>query len=149
MTSLAKRIKDPTDTIIETTAGRFSAEFFEAARSSGMGVIRLQGEVIDLRKFKNNPVKFARAHFEKFIPAAVKALTEIMSNPKTPAEHREVIYNAIMERVNDPELAMMGQAAGLPDFESTPMYKPDNEKPKPVIVNTPAIDFDFDSKRTN
>lgn len=147
--NLAKKIKDPSDTIIETTAGKFAAEFFEAARSSDMGIINLQGERIDLRKFKNNPVKFAREHFEKFIPAAVHALTDIMSRDSTPLEQKDLIYNAIMERVNDEELTIMGQAAGLPEFENTPLFKPDTEKPKPVIVNTPAIDFDFDSKRTN
>lgn len=149
MTNLAKKIVTPESTIIEQTAGQMAGVFFDAARSSGMGIINLQGQRIDLRKFKNNPVKFAREHFEKFIPAAVHALTEVMSNPKTPDEHRQVIYNAILERVNDEELIMMGQAAGLPEFESTPLYKPDTEKPKPIIANTPAIDFDFDSKRTS
>lgn len=146
--SLARKLVDPSDVIVEKTAGEFAGTFFEAARSSGMGIITLQGQKIDLRKYKNNPRAFARAHIEKFIPAAVHALNEIMCNPNTPEEQRQVIYNAIMERVNDPTLDIMGKAAGLPEFENTVLYKPDNEKPKPVIVNTPAIDFDFDSKRT-
>ena len=141
-------LKDPSDVIVEKTAGEFAGTFFEAARSSGMGVITLQGQRIDLRKYKNNPRAFARAHIEKFIPAAVHALNEIMCNPNTPEEQRQVIYQALMERINDPDLDIMGKTAKLPEFESTPMYKPDTEKPKPVIVNTPAIDFDFDSKRT-
>lgn len=145
--SLAKKIKDPSDVIVEKTAGEFAATFFDAARSSGMEVIMFQGQKIDLRKYKNNPRAFARAHIEKFIPAAVHALTEIMCNPKTPEDQRQIIYNAIMERVNDPDLDMMGRTAGLPEFENTVLYKPDNEKPKPVIINTPSIDFNYNSKK--
>lgn len=142
------KFKPPTDTIIETTAGKFSAEFFEAARSSGMEKIQLQGEIIDLMKFKNNPRNFARKHFEKFIPAAVEALTTILGNEDTPQEHKDVIYNALMERVNDVDLDTMSKTAGLPDFQNTVLYRSDQEKPKPVIVNTPRIeDFKFDSTR--
>jgi hypothetical protein len=146
--NLTKRLKDPSDVIVEKTAGEFAATFFEASRSSGMGIITLQGQRIDLRKYKNNPRAFARAHIEKFIPAAVHALNEIMCNPKTPEDQRQVIYNALMERVNDVTMLEMGKAAGLPEFENSPLFKADTEKPKPVIVNTPSIDFDFDSKRT-
>lgn len=147
--NLAKSIKDPSDVIVEKTAGEFAGTFFEAARSSGMGIIMLQGQKIDLRKYKNNPRAFARAHIEKFIPAAVHALNEIMCNPKTPEDQRQIIYNALMERINDTTMLEMGKTAGLPEFQDSPLYKPDTEKPKPVIVNTPAIDFNFDSKRTS
>jgi len=146
--SLERKIKDPSDVIVEKTAGEFAGTFFEAARSSGMGIIMLQGQRIDLRKYKNDPRAFARAHLEKFIPAAVNALTDILSRESTPQEQKDIIYNALMERVNDTTVIEMGKAAGLPEFENTPLYKTDTEKPKPVIVNTPSIDFDFDSKRT-
>ena len=146
--SLAHKIKDPSDVIIEKTAGEMAGVFFEAARSSGMGIITLQGQKIDLRKFKNNPRDFARRHLEKFIPAAVHALTEILARDSTPADQKEIIYQALLERVNDPDIDMMAKTAGnLPEFEQTVLYKSDQEKPKPVIVNTQA--FNFDSKRTN
>jgi len=141
------KLIEPHTILIEQTAGKFAAEFFEAARSSGMGIIMLQNEKIDLRKFKNNPRKFAQAHLEKFIPAAVHALMEILSKETTPEPMKEVIYAAIMERVNDEQVNDMGKQAGLPDFTNTPLYKPDDEKPKPIILNTPKIDFQFDSKR--
>ena len=142
-------LKDPSDVIIEKTAGQMAAIFFEAARSSGMGIITLQGQKIDLRKYKNNPRAFARSHLEKFIPAAVHALTEILSRDSTPVEQKEIIYQALLERVNDPDIDMMAKTAGnLPEFEQTVLYKSDQEKPKPVIVNSPKIDFNFDSKRT-
>jgi hypothetical protein len=142
-----KSFVDPGNVIIEKTAGEFAATWFEAARSSGMGIVKLQGQVIDLRKFKNNPRNFARRHLEKFIPAAVHALTEIMSRENTPVDQKDLIYNALMERVNDKDIDMMGKQAGLPEFENTPLYKTDTDLPKPVIVNTPKIDFNFDSKR--
>ena len=143
--SLQRKIKDPSDVIVEKTAGEFAGTFFEAARSSGMGIITLQGQKIDLRKYKNDPRAFARAHIEKFIPAAVHALNEIMCNPKTPEDQRQIIYNALMERINDIDLMEMGKAAQLPEFENSPLYKADTEKPKPVIINSTA--FNFDSTR--
>lgn len=141
------KLKEPSDVIVEKTAGAFAATFFDAARSSGMKVIRLQGKVINLLRYKS-PRDFARRHLEAFIPAAVHALTNILSRPETPVEQKEVIYQAILERVNDPDLDMMAKTAGdLPQFEQTVLYKPDTELPKPVIVNTPKIDFDFNSKK--
>lgn len=143
------KLKDPSDVIIEKTAGEFAGTFYDAARSSGMTVINLQGKAINLLRYKS-PRDFARRHLEAFIPAAVHALNEIMCNPKTPEDQKQIIYNAIMERVNDPDLDMMAKTAGdLPAFEQTVLYKSDQEKPKPVIINTTAIDFKFDSKRTS
>jgi len=142
------KIVDPSTFIVEKTAGEFAATFFEAARSSGLEKIQLQGQIINLKKYKNNPRNFARVHLEKFIPAAVHALNEIMCRETTPPEQREMIYKAIMERVNDPQLDMMAKTAGdLPEFEQTVLYKPDDEKPKPVIINTPKIDFDFNNRK--
>ncbi len=142
------KFKDPSDVIIEKTAGEFAGVFFDAARSSGMEKITLQGEIINLKKYRNNPRAFARAHLEKFIPAAVEALTTILGRPETPEEQKQIIYNALMERVNDQDLDLMSKTAGLPDFQNTVLYKSDQEKPKPVIVNTPRLeDFKFDSTR--
>lgn len=142
------KIADPSTFIVEKTAGRFAAEFFEAARNSDLKVIMLQGKKIDLMKYKNNPRAFARVHLEKFIPAAVHALTEILSRETTPPDQREIIYKAIMERVNDPDLDMMAKTAGdMPEFENSVLYKHDDAKPKPVIINTPKIDFDFNNKK--
>ena len=143
------KLKDPSDVIIEKTSGEFAALFYDAARSSGLKVINLQGKPINLLRYKS-PRDFARRHIEAFIPAAVHALNEIMCNPNTPEEQRQVIYNALMERINDPDIDMMAKTAGnMPEFEQTVLYKSDQEKPKPVIINTLKIDFDFDSKRTN
>lgn len=141
------KLKDPSDVIIENTAGQMAGVFFDAARSSGLTVIQLQGKKINLLKYKNNPRNFARVHIQAFIPAAVHALIEIMSRENTPTEQKDIILNAILERVNDPDINMMAKTANLPEFEQTVLYKTDNELPKPVIVNSPKIDFNFDSKR--
>lgn len=140
------KIKDPSDVIIEKTAGEFAGVFYDAARSSGMKTVKLQDQVINLMRYKS-PRDFARRHLEKFIPAAVHALTDILSRPNTPPDQKEIIYNALMERVNDPDLDMMGKTAQLPEYENTILYKADNEKPKPVIVNTPKIDFNYNNKK--
>lgn len=142
------KIKDPSDVIIEKTAGEFAGVFYDAARSSGMKLIKLQGKTINLLRYKS-PRDFARRHLEAFIPAAVHALTDILSRPETPVEQKEIIYQALMERVNDPDLDMMAKVAqgNLPEYEQTVLYKPDTESPKPIILNTPKIDFDFNSKK--
>jgi hypothetical protein len=143
--SLTRKLKDPSDVIIEKTAGEFAGVFYDAARSSGMTVIKLQGKAINLLRYKS-PRDFARRHIEAFIPAAVHSLIEIMSRDTTAPEQKEIIYQALMERVNDQDLDMMAKTAGnLPEFEQTVLYKPDTEKPKPVIVNTTA--FNFDNKK--
>ena len=141
------KIADPSTVIVEKTAGEMAGVFYDAARSSGLKVIQLQGQKINLLKYKS-PRDFARRHIEKFIPAAVHALTEILSRPETPVEQKDIIYNALMERVNDKDLDMMAKTAGdLPEFEQTVLYKSDQEKPKPVIVNTPKINFDYNNRK--
>jgi hypothetical protein len=135
------KITTPKIDLIEKTAAEFSALWFEAARSSGMTKVRLQGEVINLLKFKNNPRFFARAHLEKFIPAATHALIEILSKETTSEEKKRLIYDAVMERTNDEQLDQMGKFAKLPEFEKImPDYKADDVKPVPVIVNTQRLE---------
>lgn len=134
------KIVDPSNVIVEKTAGEFAGIFFDSARSSGMKLIKLQGKTINLLRYKS-PRDFARRHIEAFIPAAVHALIEIMSRPNCPPDQKEMIYNALMERVNDKDLDMMGKTAKLPEFQNTVLYKDDTEKPKPIIIDTPKIDF--------
>lgn len=141
------KIADPSTVIVEKTAGEFAGVFYDAARSSGLTTIQLQGQKINLLKYKS-PRDFARRHIEKFIPSAVHSLIEIMSRPNCPPDQKELIYNALMERVNDKDIDMMAKTAGnLPEFEQTVLYKSDQEKPKPVIINTPKIDFDYNNKK--
>jgi hypothetical protein len=130
------KIITPKSMLIEKTAGEFAGVFFEAARSSGMHKIKLRGQVINLDKYKNDPKKFAKQHLEKFIPDVVKHFVEMLGRKDIPADQKELIYEAIMERTNDPQLDTLAKSTGgrLPEFEQTVLYKPDNEKPKPIIV---------------
>src|SRR5438552_1465602 len=98
--SLTRKLKDPSDVIVEKTAGEFAGVFYDSARSSDMKLIKLQGKIVNLLRYKSAR-DFARRHLEAFIPAAVHALNEIMCNPNTPEAQRLIIYNAIMERIND------------------------------------------------
>lgn len=143
------KIADPSTVIVEKTAGEFAGTFFEAARSSGMGIIMLQGEKIDLRKYKNNPRAFARVHLEKFIPAAVHALNEIMCNPNTAPEKRELIYKALMERVNDEGVDAIGRIGGEAALINQLPFKHDDAKPKPLIINGKPFDFNNIRKQFN
>jgi hypothetical protein len=130
------KIITPKSILIEKTAGEFAGVFFDAARSSGMHKIKLRGQVINLDKYKNDPKKFARQHLEKFIPDVVKHFVEMLGRPDIPDGHKLEIYEALMERVNDPQLDTLAKSTQgrLPEFEQSVLYKPDNEKPKPIIV---------------
>jgi hypothetical protein len=130
------KIITPKSILIEQTASQLAAVFFEAARSSDMKKIKLRSEVIDLLRFKNDPKRFAKRHLEKFIPDAVKHLLEILGRETTPVESKELIYQAILERTNDEQLDTLAKSTEgrLPEFEQTVLYKPDNEKPKPIII---------------
>ena len=130
------KIIQPHSVLIEQTAGQYAAIFWEACRSSGM------------KAGKHKTARsYARANLEKFIPLVVKNLIEVMSRPETPVDMKETIYQAILERTNDEQLNEMGKLASLPEYENTVLYKPDNELPKPVIINTPKLDFNFNSVR--
>src|SRR4051812_39706072 len=122
------KIITPASILIEKTAGELAATMYEAGRSSGM-----------TSRYKNARA-YARANLERFIPKAVELLIDIMSRPNTPPDQKELIYQALMERTNDQQVAAIGQQAGLPEFEQTVLYKPDNELPKPIIVDTRKLD---------
>lgn len=129
------KIITPSSNIIEKTAGEMAGVFYDAARSSGMTRIQLQGKRINLLAYKTSRA-FARTHLEKFIPAAIESLTTILGRPNTPEEAKRIIYDAIMERTNDEQVIQMGKTAQLPEFENSPLYKTDTELPKPVIINS-------------
>lgn len=123
------KLIEPHTVLIEQTAGQYAAIFWEACRSSGMKA----------GKYKTAR-SYARANLEQFIPLVVKNLIDIMSRPETTESMRQTIYLAIMERTNDEHVNAIGTQASLADFTNIPLYKDDNEKPKPIIFNTPKID---------
>jgi len=56
MSNLSRKLKDPSDVIVEKTAGEMAGVFYDAARSSGMTVIQLQGKKINLLNYKSPSV---------------------------------------------------------------------------------------------
>jgi hypothetical protein len=100
---------NPRHTLIEGIAMNFAAEYYEIGRMQGLTSIHKTHKA------------FAKANFEKFIPATIKTLRQQLANPKIPEAQKEIIYEAIMERVNDPDLkareASLPGGLQLPDVD--------------------------------
>lgn len=111
----------PHHLLIEKTALELAAVFYEAGRSAG------------LTSKHKNARSFAKANVENYIPKAVEFLLDIMNNPATPKDQKDMIYDAIMERTNDQDLSNIGIKA----FENNAEFTSDRvEKVEPIIVNT-------------
>ena len=115
------KIVTPQSLVIEKTALELAAILYEAGRSSGL-----------TSKHKDAKA-FAKANVQTFIPKAVELLMDMLGNPATPQDQKDLIYDAIMERTNDPELSN----SGIPVFKNETPYLPDN---KPVIYDKRTID---------
>jgi hypothetical protein len=125
MTKLVNKLIQPESILIEKTALELAAVYYEAGRSTG------------LHSKHKNAKAFAHANVEKFIPKAVELLMDIISNPATPKEQKDAIYDALLERTNDQELSNIGLKA----FENPFEYTSDKVvEQKPVIWNTQKIE---------
>lgn len=82
----------PKYTIIEKIAGEFAGVYYDAGRASGM-----------VSKYKSAKI-FARKNFEKFIPQAIDILTGMLGRQDLPDLLKAEIYDAIIERADDPTL---------------------------------------------
>lgn len=94
----------PQSNLIEKTAGELAGVWYEIGRGQGM-----------TSKWKT-PKTYARANLEQFIPVAIKHLLEILGNPSTPDLMKQEIYDALIERANDPDLKIF-------DLPSNPNIK--------------------------
>lgn len=113
----------PHSLLIEKTALELAATYYEVGRSQGL-----------TSKFKNARA-FAKANVEKYIPMAVKFLMDMLGSPSVPQDQKDMIYDALMERSNDPDLSDIG----IPAFiNNTPFTSDRVEKVEPIIVNTGA-----------
>lgn len=88
---MSKIIK-PEDTLIEKTALAYAAEFYEIGREQG------------LKSKHKNARAYAKANFERFIPAVVDNFLTILNNPTFDADAKAMIWNALQKRHNDPNL---------------------------------------------
>ena len=118
---IQNQVVAPHSLLIEKTALELAATYYEVGRGQGL-----------TSKFKN-PRAFAKANVEKYIPMAVKLLMDMLASEATPKDQKDMIYDALMERSNDPELSNIGIQAFVnnSDFTSDRV-----EKIEPIIVNT-------------
>lgn len=118
-----KKIVAPSSVLIETTALELATIFYEAGRSSG------------LKSKHKNARLFAKHNLEKFIPKAVDLLLEILSRDTTPEDQKKIIFEALMERHNDPELNEV-----LPNLDVKKLIEINKamqrDKTQPVIIQS-------------
>ena len=120
------RLLKPRDILIEKVAGELAATWFEAAQNTPeMNTLR--------KKYRNDPRRYARMNLEKFIPKAVETLISCLQSPRLSVEAKEEIYNAILDRTNDPEnltsTELIANGGILPKVEIKPILDATN---KPV-----------------
>lgn len=107
-----KQLVTPQSLLIEKTALEFAAVYYEAGRNTGL-------------KSKHKDARaFAKANVEKFIPLAVSTLLDMLGSPSVPQAQKDMIYDAVMERTNDPELSNNTIKA----FENNVPFLPDASK---------------------
>jgi hypothetical protein len=124
MSSIQRKIIDPTSTLIEQTAADLCAVFYEAGLSAGL-------------KSKHKTHKaFVHHNLEHFIPKAVELLVDILGNPATPDSQKQAISEALIERANDPDLMVLNEP--IQPFKETVN--------RPIIVNSSSISSLFDRK---
>ncbi len=134
-----RKLNDPSSILIEVTAGTLAAEWYEIGRRQGL-------------TSKHKTVKgYVNANVEKFIPKAVDILLSMLGNPSTPEEQKVLIYDALSERVNDPNNVTSTDIKGLPALDikklldNLPPALPNQqlkkvrEKPINVLSNSTAI----------
>lgn len=125
MDRLQPKLIKPESTLIEKTALELACVYYEAGRSSGL-----------TSKYKN-PKAYAKAYVKNFIPKAVDLLMDILAKDSTPQAQKDAIYDALMERVNDKDLA----STGIPVFENPAAFSfiPDTKDNRggPLVINSP------------
>lgn len=125
------KIIEPHSILIEETALKFAATYYEVGRSQGL-----------TSKFKNARA-FAKANVERFIPMAVQTLMDMLSNPSTPETQKEMIYQAFTERANDPYLSN----SGIEAFKNDTPYLPELPKLYDKVTLDNIFDAQMEKKR--
>lgn len=96
-------LRNPKYTIIEKTAAELAGVFYDAGRATGLK-----------SKYKNARA-YAKGEFVKFIPKAVEILTGMLGRFDLPDLMKQEIYEAIMERNDDPTLNSIYNLPKTPD----------------------------------
>ena len=121
MDKLPKRFIKPESLLIEKTALELATAFYEIGRSQGL-----------TSKYKTHQA-YAKRHLNEFIPKAVSLLMDIIANPQTPEDQRLMIYDALLERVNDTDLAQTIPAFNNPFADK---FTSDKVVPQKPLVGT-------------
>lgn len=118
-----KKIITPRNTLIEKTAGELAAAWYEIGRSQG------------LTSKHKNARKYAKANLEKFIPKAVELLLQMLEPHSNATEEMKAeIYEALMERHNDPELC-----AVLPNVDVKRALELAEQMEKQKVINIKGL----------
>lgn len=94
---MGKIVSVPRSHLIEKIAIEFACVWYEAGRSSGL-----------TSKWKTTRA-YARNNFERFVPKAVDILLDMLNNPHLNDLMKQEIFEALMERHNDPTLKTENQ----------------------------------------
>lgn len=100
-----KKLIAPHSILIEKVATELAATWYEVGRSQGLTSV-----CKDAREY-------ARHNLEKFLPKAIDHLLDILHNPSTAPEAKAMIYDALSERMNDPNNVTSTDIKGLPDID--------------------------------
>lgn len=118
-----KKIVTPTHTLIEKTALELAATWYEIGRSQG------------LTSKHKNARKYAKANLEKFIPNAIEILLQMLvPNSNATEAMKAEIYEALMERHNDPELC-----AVLPNIDVKKALELSDQMEKRKVINIKGL----------
>lgn len=132
MTLSKRKIIQPKHVLIETIARELAAVFYEVGRGQGL-----------TSKYKNAKA-YAHANLEKFIPKAIEHCIRMLGQNNLPQEAKEEIYEALMERHNDPELqtvmpnidvVKLIEAAGIKEKETVITINTPKAEPQTVLHN--------------
>lgn len=135
MSSLSRKIVTPESLLIEQTALKLAATFWETGKSQG-----LTSKYKDARSY-------AKRYVKNFIPLAISHLMDILAKDSTPQAQKDAIYDALMERVNDKDLA----STGIPVFENPAAFSfisdTKDNRGGPLVINSPNSTNHSNSKK--
>lgn len=120
-----RKIVTPSSILFEKIAGELAATFYEVGRGQGM-----------TSKYKTAKA-YANANIEKFLPRAIDYCISMLGRPDINEEMKVMIYDALSERMNDPNNVTSGDIKGLPDIDITKLLAnipaaPPSQQLKPV-----------------
>jgi len=139
MNTMNKKIVNLSSILFETVAGQLAATFYEVGRGQGMTSVH------------KNARAYARANIEKFLPKAIEYCIDMLARPDISQEMKEIIFDALQERVNDPTNVTSTDIKGLPAMDikkllaNLPQALPNQqlkkvrEKPINVLTSSTAI----------